>query len=54
MKIKISYQEHEEKRVKEFENWLKWRCELFGNVKVAKSDRHAPYKHIYIAVKEKT
>ena len=54
MKIKIAYQAHEEKRAKEIEDWLKWRCGLYGTVKVAKSDRRPPYKHVYIAVKEKT
>lgn len=53
MKIKISYQVHEEKKAKEIEDWLKWRLGLYAAVKIEKSDRHAPYKHIYIAAKEK-
>lgn len=51
MKIKISYQEFEQGRAKEVENWIKWRCGLYGDVKVTKSDRHEPFFHTYLAIK---
>lgn len=50
MKIKIAYQAHEEKRAKEIEDWLKWRCGLYSAVKVTKSDHYAPYFHTYLTV----
>ena len=51
MKIKLSYQAHEEKKAKEIEEWLKWRMSIIGTPKVVKSDRHAPYFHTYLSVK---
>lgn len=50
MKIKISYQEHEEQKVKEIIDWLKWRLSIIGTPKLTKSDRYAPYFHAYLSV----
>ena len=52
MKIKIAYQEHEAKRIENIVKWLKWRCGLCGVVKVAKSDKHKPFHHVYITVND--
>lgn len=52
MKIKIAYQEHEAKRVGDIVKWLKWRCGLYGCVKILNSDKHKPFHHVYITVND--
>ena len=46
MKVKIAYLPGEEQAAEVLHNCAK---ELLKPVKVQRSDRHAPYKHIYIS-----
>lgn len=49
MKVKIAYLPGEEREAETLHNCAK---ELLKPVKVQRSDRHAPYKHIYIATEK--
>lgn len=49
MKVKIAYLPGEEQEAEALHNCAK---ELLKPVKVNRSDRHAPYRHIYIATKK--
>lgn len=49
MKVKIAYLPGEEKEAEILHNYAK---ELLKPAKVNRSDRHAPYKHIYIAAEK--
>ena len=49
MKVKIAYLPGEEREAEVLHNVAK---ELLKPVKVQRSDRHAPYKHIYIATEK--
>lgn len=49
MKVKIAYLPGEEQAAEVLHNCAK---ELLKQVKVNKSDRHTPYKHIYIATEK--
>lgn len=49
MKIKIAYLPGEEREVETLYNCVE---ELLKPAKVSRSDRHAPYRHIYIATEK--
>ena len=49
MKVKITYLPEEEREAEALYNCAKG---LLKPVKVNRSDRHAPYKHIYIATEK--
>lgn len=49
MKVKITYLPGEEREAETLHNCAK---ELLKPVKVQRSDRHPPYKHIYIATEK--
>lgn len=49
MKVKIAYLPGEEREAETLHNVAK---ELLKPVKVQRSDRHAPYKHIYITTEK--
>lgn len=49
MKVKIAYLPGEEQAAEVLHNCAK---ELLKPVKVNRSDRHAPYRHIYIATEK--
>lgn len=49
MKVKIAYLPGEEREAEALHNCAK---EMLKPVKVQRSDRHAPYKHIYIATEK--
>ena len=49
MKVKITYLPGEERQAEVLHNCAK---ELLKPVKVNRSDRHAPYKHIYISTEK--
>lgn len=49
MKVKIAYLPGEEQEAESLHNCAK---ELLKPVKVNRSDRHAPYRHIYIATEK--
>ena len=51
MKVKIAYLPGEERQAEVLQNCAK---ELLKPVKVQRSDRHPPYKHIYIATEKQT
>ncbi len=47
MKISISYQDGEKLQARTIEEFARV---IFPGVKVRKSDRHPPFKHIYLTV----
>lgn len=49
LKIAIAYLPGEEQKAAAIESFIK---ELSPGVKVRKSDRHAPYMHIYLSTKK--
>ena len=49
MKVKIAYLPGEEREAEVLHNCVK---NLLKHVKVQRSDRHAPYRHIYIATEK--
>ena len=48
MKIKITYAAEEDQEVTRTVNAIK---QLHPHIRVHKSDRHPPYKHLYLTVK---
>lgn len=49
MKVKITYLPGEERKAETLHNYAK---EQLKPVKVNRSDRHTPYRHIYIATEK--
>jgi hypothetical protein len=50
LKIKIAYQQSEEKQAEEIARLINSECEADNLIKETRSDRHAPFFHIYLSV----
>ena len=48
MKIKIAYQPEEEKQAYTVAEML---CQLLGEVRILDTDKHEPFRHLYISTK---
>lgn len=50
MKIKIAYQKNEEREALELARLIKHECEPDNVINEKKSERHAPFIHIYLTI----